>query len=108
MGTTLTSGVGYRFNNYEANARFTIDPTLFFGMAYTYTSNDISGGPGGSVHVHWNQVNLLVDKFLSKRTSIYTAFARINNEHGAAFTVGNATATGTGDKAFNLGVVHNF
>ncbi|MCK9688996.1 porin [Scleromatobacter humisilvae] len=45
---------------------------------------------------------------LSKRTSVYMAFARINNEHGAAFTVGNATATGTGDKAFNLGVVHNF
>ena len=45
---------------------------------------------------------------LSKRTSVYIAFARINNEHGAAFTVGNATETGTGDKAFNLGVVHNF
>jgi predicted porin len=45
---------------------------------------------------------------LSKRTSVYTAFARINNEHGATFTVGNATAAGTGDKAFNLGVVHNF
>jgi predicted porin len=45
---------------------------------------------------------------LSKRTSVYTAYARIQNQHGAAFTVGNATATGTGDKAFNLGVVHNF
>ena len=45
---------------------------------------------------------------LSKRTSVYTAFARINNDNGAAFTVGNATATGTGNKAFNLGVVHNF
>ena len=45
---------------------------------------------------------------LSKRTSVYTAFARIQNQHGAAFTVGNATAAGTGDKAFNLGVVHNF
>ena len=45
---------------------------------------------------------------LSKRTSVYTAYARINNQHGAAFTVGNATATGTGNKAFNLGVVHNF
>ena len=45
---------------------------------------------------------------LSKRTSIYTAYARIQNQHGAAFTVGNATDTGTGDKAFNLGVVHNF
>jgi predicted porin len=45
---------------------------------------------------------------LSKRTSLYTAFARIKNEHGAAFTVGNATDGGAGNKAFNLGVVHNF
>jgi predicted porin len=45
---------------------------------------------------------------LSKRTSLYTAFAKINNDHGAAFTVGNATELGTGDKSFNLGVVHNF
>jgi predicted porin len=45
---------------------------------------------------------------LSKRTSVYTAYARIKNDNGAVFTVGNATAAGTGDKAFNLGVVHNF
>jgi len=45
---------------------------------------------------------------LSKRTSLYTAFARIKNEHGAAFTVGNATESGVGNKSFNLGVVHNF
>ena len=45
---------------------------------------------------------------LSKRTSIYTAYARIKNSNGAVYTVGNATEAGTGDKAFNLGVVHNF
>jgi predicted porin len=45
---------------------------------------------------------------LSKRTSVYTAFAKINNTHGATYFVGNATDQGTGDKAFNLGVVHNF
>jgi len=45
---------------------------------------------------------------LSKRTSVYGAFARILNQHGATFTVGNATASGTGNKAFDLGVVHNF
>jgi len=45
---------------------------------------------------------------LSKRTSVYTAYGRIQNQHGAAFTVGNATEPGTGNKAFNLGVVHNF
>ena len=45
---------------------------------------------------------------LSKRTSVYTSFAKINNQHGAAFTVGNATETGTGNKSFDVGVVHNF
>jgi len=45
---------------------------------------------------------------LSKRTSVYTAFARIQDRNGATFTVGNATEAGTGNKAFNMGVVHNF
>ena len=55
-----------------------------------------------------NQVGVGYLYPLSKRTSVYTAFARIKNDNGATFTVGNATAAGTGDKAFNLGVVHNF
>lgn len=45
---------------------------------------------------------------LSKRTSTYVAFAKINNKNGAAYTVGNNTESGTGDKAFNLGVKHSF
>ena len=45
---------------------------------------------------------------LSKRTSLYGAFAKINNQHGGLFTVGNATDSGIGNKAFDLGVVHNF
>jgi len=45
---------------------------------------------------------------LSKRTHIYTAYGRIHNENGAGYTVGNAIDGGTGDKAFNLGIVHKF
>jgi predicted porin len=45
---------------------------------------------------------------LSKRTNFYTAYARINNDNTAAYTVGNGTDVGTGDKAFNLGIRHNF
>jgi predicted porin len=45
---------------------------------------------------------------VSKRTNFYTSYARINNHNGAAFTVGNATDPGTGDKAFNIGVRHIF
>jgi predicted porin len=45
---------------------------------------------------------------LSKRTDVYAAYAVIRNRNGAAFKVGNATDTGSGDKAFNLGMRHNF
>ena len=45
---------------------------------------------------------------LSKRTNIYTAYARINNKNGAGYTVGNAIESGSGDKAFNLGIRHKF
>jgi predicted porin len=45
---------------------------------------------------------------LSKRTDLYTAYGRIDNSNGAAFTVGNATDTGSGDRAFNLGMRHSF
>jgi len=55
-----------------------------------------------------NQIGVGYMYALSKRTSVYSAFARIKNEHGATFTVGNATDAGTGNKAFDLGVVHNF
>ena len=45
---------------------------------------------------------------LSKRTSVYSSFAHIENKNKAAFTVGNATEAGTGNKSFDFGVVHNF
>ncbi len=45
---------------------------------------------------------------LSKRTDLYVAYADISNDNGAAFKVGNGTEAGSGDRAFNLGVRHNF
>ncbi len=45
---------------------------------------------------------------LSKRTNIYAAWASIDNKNLAAYTVGNNSEPGSGDKAFNLGVRHVF
>ncbi|MDB5917597.1 MAG: porin [Massilia sp.] len=45
---------------------------------------------------------------LSKRTNLYTAYAKIHNKHGAGYTVGNNGEAGSGDAAFNLGVRHAF
>lgn len=44
----------------------------------------------------------------SKRTNLYTSFARINNDNGAAYTVGNSMNVGTGEQQFNLGLHHKF
>ena len=45
---------------------------------------------------------------LSKRTSLYAAYASIDNKRGAGYTVGNNADVGTGDASFNLGLRHNF
>lgn len=45
---------------------------------------------------------------LSKRSNLYTAYARIDNRQGAGYTVGNNGEVGTGDGAFNLGLRHTF
>ncbi len=55
-----------------------------------------------------NQIGVGYQYPLSKRTALYTSFARIQNHNGAGMFVGNATETGTGNKGFNAGVVHNF
>jgi predicted porin len=55
-----------------------------------------------------NQWSGAYQYLLSKRTSLYVAYARIKNDNGANFHVGNATEVGTGNKGFDLGVAHNF
>lgn len=45
---------------------------------------------------------------VSKRTNLYTAYAKIRNRNGAGYTVGNNSEAGSGDAAFNLGVRHSF
>ncbi|MFD2365927.1 porin [Pseudoduganella sp. GCM10020061] len=45
---------------------------------------------------------------LSRRTDFYAAVSRIHNRRGANYTVGNASDSGSGDKAINIGMRHAF
>jgi predicted porin len=45
---------------------------------------------------------------VSKRTNFYTSYGQMTNHNGSTLTVGNATETGSGDKAFNVGIRHLF
>lgn len=55
-----------------------------------------------------NQAAIGYTYALSKRTNLYTSYASISNSNGAAYTVGNATDVGTGDKGFAVGIRHKF
>lgn len=45
---------------------------------------------------------------LSKRTNLYAAYGSIDNRNGAGYTVANNSESGTGDRAYNLGLRHTF
>ena len=45
---------------------------------------------------------------LSRRTDFYAAYSRISNRNGAAYTVGSASAPGSGSAALSLGMRHAF
>jgi GBP family porin len=54
------------------------------------------------------QLAIGITHALSKRTSVYASYAKISNENGAIYTVGNNSDVGSGDRALNAGVRHTF
>jgi predicted porin len=55
-----------------------------------------------------NQLAIGYMYYLSKKFSLYTAYGRIQNQHGASFLGGNATEAGTGTKSVNVGAAYDF
>jgi predicted porin len=45
---------------------------------------------------------------LSRRTDVYTIYARMLNKNGASYTLGNAAEGGSGDRAINVGMRTTF
>ncbi|MGU7772571.1 porin [Burkholderia sp. MR1-5-21] len=56
------------FNTGELNLKYQLTPALLLGAAYFYTRGN---GPDGKASVHYQQVNLGIDYFLSKLTDLY-------------------------------------
>jgi predicted porin len=62
-----------KFNTAEAGVKFQFTPAFYAGAGYSYTKGDaVNNGAGGSVgNQHFNQVAVIADYFLSKRTDLY-------------------------------------
>jgi predicted porin len=54
------------------------------------------------------QVGVGYTRPINKMLKAYVAYAHISNKNAASYVVGNGTDDGTGDKAFNLGLVLSF
>jgi predicted porin len=71
LGDLGLSNAGLRFDNVEFNAKYDIQPDLSVAGMYTYTMAHLKHG-GTETAMHWNQVGVMAQYLLSKRTGVYT------------------------------------
>jgi predicted porin len=68
----------------------------------------VNGDDRSAANKDAHQVGIGYLYSLSRSVSAYAAYGRIRNEHGAAFTVGNATDAGAGNRSVNVGMAYDF
>jgi GBP family porin len=81
--TKFGSASGLSFNNYELNARYALTRAWSITGAYTFTDGRLSSATANA-KPKWNQVSLLSDYSLSKRTDVYLegVYQRVNGANG--------------------------
>ncbi|WP_186275431.1 porin [Burkholderia gladioli] len=104
-----------RFDNIEANAKVYVRPDLFVGAMYTYSRAQLGTGSGEN-SLHWNQVGLMAQYSLSKRTGIYSQVAYQKSSGGNtgtpledAFVLGSAGQSSNSHQVVaRVGITHSF
>ncbi|MCR4467844.1 porin [Burkholderia sp. SCN-KJ] len=96
--TALNLGAGFgngmaRFNNVDVAAKYAVSPALFVMAAYDYLKgSNVTRANGQNLgNQHYNQVSLMTDYFLSKRTDVYLEGA-YQRASGTSSTGGAAVA----------------
>jgi GBP family porin len=98
----FTGASSMSFNNYEINAVYHATSSLDLKGAKTYTAASVAGRTP-----HWNQLGLLAEYALSKRTSLYAdgVYQRVHGD-GSQFSYAqiNSLSPASGDSQAVLGV----
>ena len=100
-GVTDTDFGGIKSNDYLIGAQVPFGKHTFIA---SYISKDVRNATNRDA----NQIALGYTYAFSKRTNLYAAWGRIDNDRAVGYTVGNNSETGTGEKAFNFGLRHMF
>jgi GBP family porin len=84
------------FDNFEANGMYLVTPALKVGVGYVYTDAHVTQTTTYNAHPTWNQVNVQLDYFLSKRTDLYfeSMYQHVTGKGYVAFidTAGGASS----------------
>jgi predicted porin len=75
---------------------------------HTIVASAIRKDDRGTLNQDAQQYALAYMYAFSKRTDVYTSFARIRNHNGAGYTEGNSEEPGLGDRQFTIGLRHRF
>ncbi|WP_322093890.1 porin [Paraburkholderia bannensis] len=104
----------WKFDNIELNGQYFFTPALSVVGAYTFTHGDLKAATG-STSQNWNQLSLMLNYSLSKRTSVYVqgAYQHTNGSTGTdldlAHIVGSADVSSSGNQmVYRVAMIHHF
>jgi predicted porin len=110
------SGSSLRFSNYEINGSYQFTPQFAVMAMYDFTHGDYAAS-NGTVRPNWNQVGLMGDYLLSKRTDVYMQgvwqhVSGVANDMGGmsgALILGSAGQSSTSSQLLvHVGLRHKF
>ncbi|MCO1386808.1 porin [Burkholderia multivorans] len=109
------NGADVDFDNFELNARYNVTPTILVGAMYVYTRAQIKRD-GNDAAIHWNEIGLMGQYLLSKRTSVYLQYVYQRVSGGTtgsaldyAFVPGTAgPSSGDNVSVVRIGISHAF
>lgn len=86
---------------------------LILGLSRTHSTQQyllsyIVHHDGTAARRHASQMALGYLQRISPRTSLYAAYARLSNRHGADFHIGNSSEAGSASRGVNLGIETSF
>jgi predicted porin len=115
IGDMGTNNASLRFDNIEFNAKYDIRPDISIGGMYTYTTAHLKQN-GADHAMHWNQLGVMGQYWLSKRTGLYTQFVyqKLNSGNtgtpiDTAFIPGAASPSSNSHQVVaRIGMTHSF
>ena len=101
------NGANVDFDNYEGWLGYNITPALQAGAGYTLTDVDIHAT---GATPRYQQVNLMLDYLLSKRTDVYAQAACLSGSSGTTAQINYVTAASNSNRQslIRIGMRHKF